>query len=126
MNENKFDNMGTVYSKFRPSYPEKFIEYLYSKIALSKDSIIADIGSGTGILTKQLLEQGSRVFAVEPNDDMRKIADMTLGEFSGYVSVKATAENTAILPNCVDFITAAQSSFIGLIKLCLKMSVKGY
>jgi len=37
-------------------------------------SVIADIGSGTGILTKLLLEKKLTVFAIEPNDDMRGIA----------------------------------------------------
>ncbi len=67
MNENKFNGMGKIYSKYRPSYPFNFIDYLFTDVGISKNSIIADIGSGTGILTGQLLEKGSKVYGVEPN-----------------------------------------------------------
>ena len=55
MNESKFDGMGAVYSQYRPSYPNEFIEYLYTEVGISENSVIADIGSGTGILTQLLL-----------------------------------------------------------------------
>ncbi len=30
MNENKFNGMGKIYSKYRPSYPINFIDYLFT------------------------------------------------------------------------------------------------
>lgn len=57
MNETKFNGKGEIYSRFRPSYPQEFIEYLYSEIDVTEKSVVADVGSGTGILTKQLLEK---------------------------------------------------------------------
>ncbi|MFR1709510.1 MAG: class I SAM-dependent methyltransferase [Clostridium sp.] len=74
MNENKFNGMAKIYSKYRPSYSFNFIDYLFTNVGISQSSIIADIGSGTGILTKQLLEKGSKVYGIEPNADMRVIA----------------------------------------------------
>lgn len=109
MNEKKFDGMGKIYSKYRPSYAEEFIDYLYSEVGLTEESVIADIGSGTGILTKQLLARKSKVFAVEPNDDMREIAQADLKHYKNFVSVNATAENTSLQPKSVDFITVAQA-----------------
>lgn len=109
MNENKFDGMGKIYAKFRPNYPQIFIDYLYNNVGITDKSVIADIGSGTGIMTKQLLERGSKVYAVEPNDDMRKIAENNLEEFNKYISVKGTAENTTLLDESIDFITVAQA-----------------
>lgn len=81
MNENKFNGMGKVYAQFRPSYPQAFINYLVLKVGINPDAVLADIGSGTGKLTRQLLEIGSRVFAVEPNADMREIAERDLSPF---------------------------------------------
>ena len=49
MNETKFNGMGKIYAKFRPTYPKEFIDYLYSDVGINADSIIADIGPGTGI-----------------------------------------------------------------------------
>lgn len=109
MNENKFDGKGLIYAQFRPGYPRAFMDYLCSTIGIVKGSVLTDIGSGTGILTRQLLEYGNVVYAVEPNDDMRKIAEDDLHAFPKFVSVKATAENTTLPDQSVDLITVAQA-----------------
>jgi len=101
--------MGEVYTKFRPSYPQAFIEYLHSRVGIGMDSVVADIGSGTGILTKQLLDLCKKVFAVEPNSDMRAVAEVGLSVCSNFSSINGTAENTTLDDNCVDFITVAQA-----------------
>jgi len=62
VNEAKFDGMGEIYAKFRPTYPKAFIEYLRSDVGFNKESTVADIGSGTGILTKQLLQITKNIF----------------------------------------------------------------
>lgn len=109
MNERKFDGKGRIYAQFRPGYPKAFMDWLCSTIGIVKGSVLADIGSGTGILTRQLLEYGNVVYAVEPNDDMRNIAEDDLRAFPNFVSVKATAENTTLPDQSVDFITVAQA-----------------
>jgi hypothetical protein len=53
----KFTDKAEVYAKYRPSYPLEYIEYLVSDVGLNEDCIIADIGSGTGIWSMQLLER---------------------------------------------------------------------
>jgi len=109
MNETRFDGKGKIYAKYRPTYPQEFIDYLCSDVGISNDSTIADIGSGTGILTKQLLNLDSKVYAVEPNSDMRAVAEAGLSHCSNFVSVNSTAENTTLDANSVDFITVAQA-----------------
>ena len=84
MNETKFDGMGKIYAQYRPSYPQSLIDYLFSDVDVTVDSRITDIGSGTGILTRQLLEKGSRVYAVEPNTDMRMTAEENLKAYPGF------------------------------------------
>jgi SAM-dependent methyltransferase len=61
----RFSDRVENYVKYRPGYPSNFIDYLYVNTGFSKDSIIADIGSGTGILTRLLLDRGGRVLGVE-------------------------------------------------------------
>jgi len=109
VNESKFDGIGEKYAQYRPDYPKEFIDYLYADVGVSKKSVIADIGSGTGILTKQLLDKGSRVFAIEPNDDMRAIAETYLSGYCDFVSVSGSAENTSLDAGSMDFITVAQA-----------------
>lgn len=122
MNEEKFTGKAEIYKKYRSSYPKDLIDYLYSEIGLCKDSVIADIGSGTGKFSRLLLEKGSHVFCVEPNDDMRRIAENDLGDTNGfrnYISINAPAENTGLKEGSIDFVTSAQAFHwfdIGLFK----------
>lgn len=109
MNEEKFTGKGTLYAKFRPTYPRDFIEYLYSEACLPDQSVIADIGSGTGIMTALLLEKGNPVFAVEPNEDMRRVAGENLRNFPLFTSVAASAEHTTLPDHSIDLITVAQA-----------------
>jgi len=98
-----------TYVRFRPSYPKKVIETLERECGLTHDSVIADIASGTGIFTKLLLENGNRVFGVEPNAEMRRAGEEFLAAYPNFTSVDGTAEATALEPGSVDFVTAAQA-----------------
>ncbi len=104
-----FTGKADLYSKFRPSYPNEYINYLLSENHLSEGSVIADIGSGTGILTKLLLEKKLTVIAIEPNDDMRGISEKSLKVYDQYKSINAIAENTSLKNNSADLITVAQA-----------------
>ena len=108
-NEDRFTNKADLYKNFRPSYPQELVDYLYSQVGFTKDSKIADIGSGTGIFSRLLIERGSFVYCVEPNEDMRRTAKVELPEYHNFVSVNASAENTRLPDKNVDFITVAQA-----------------
>jgi SAM-dependent methyltransferase len=105
----KFSGKADVYSKSRPSYPTEYIDYLLSVNSLNKTSRIADIGSGTGILTRQLLERGVSVAAVEPNDDMRTKAEQDLQQYEHFTSIKGSAEDTSLPDKSIDIVIAAQA-----------------
>jgi len=109
MSEERFTGKAELYKKYRPSYPKEFVDYLYSQVGFNDSSIVADIGAGTGIFSRLILERGSTVYCVEPNDDMRQIAEKDLAEFENFVSVKAPAENTGLAKLSIDFVTAAQA-----------------
>ncbi|MEH7492268.1 class I SAM-dependent methyltransferase [Neobacillus niacini] len=103
----KFSGKANVYSRSRPSYPNEYIDYLLSVNSLNETSRVADIGSGTGILTRQLLERNVSVLAVEPNDDMRTKAEQDLQRFEQFTSIKGSAEETTLQDNSVDLVIAA-------------------
>ena len=108
-NEDRFSNKAEFYKKFRPTYPKELIDYLYSQIGFNSENVIADIGSGTGIFSRLLIEQGSFVYCVEPNEDMRLAGETDLFEFDNFASVNGNDKNTG-LPNAnVDFITVANA-----------------
>ncbi len=109
MNEKKFDGMGKIYAKFRPTYPNQLFDYLYTNTGFTSQSVIADIGAGTGIFSKKLLEKNSTVIAIEPNLDMSKTATQILSSFPNFSVINAPAERTTLKDNSVDFITVAQA-----------------
>ncbi len=71
---------------------------------------MADVASGTGMLTRMFLENGNRVFGVEPNDDMRKAGEQLLAGYPRFNSVAGTAEATTLPDHSVDIVTAAQAA----------------
>lgn len=94
-NENKFNGKAVFYSG-RPTYPKECIDYLVNKFSLRSDSIIADIGAGTGILTKHFLDLGCSVYAVEPNEDMFEVLNQNLSHYQNIIFLNSCAENTTI------------------------------
>lgn len=105
----RFSNRVDTYVRARPSYPPEVLDLLVERCGLTSQAVVADVGSGTGILTRLLLERGATVFAVEPNTAMRAAAEGTLGNFPGFTSVAATAEATTLPDRSVDLVTAAQA-----------------
>ena len=58
----------------RPAYDMGLINKIMEHMGVAISNVsIADVGAGTGQLTKVLAEMGcSNILAVEPNDEMRK------------------------------------------------------
>lgn len=105
----RFSNRVENYVKYRPSYPSEMLDLFRDEMNLTKDSIVADIGSGTGISARIFLENGNAVFGVEPNRAMREAAEEFLKDFPRFKSVDGTSENTNLTDNSVDFVIAAQA-----------------
>jgi ubiquinone/menaquinone biosynthesis C-methylase UbiE len=106
----RFSSRVENYVRFRPSYPKEVIEVLRTNCSLTPDQIVADIASGTGLFTRLLLENGNRVFGVEPNKDMRQAGELYLAGFPNFTSVNGTAESTMLPDQSVDLITCAQAA----------------
>jgi ubiquinone/menaquinone biosynthesis C-methylase UbiE len=106
----RFSSRVEQYVRYRPSYPKEVLNLLRDKCGLTPDSVIADVASGTGIFTKLLLENGNRVFGVEPNAEMRRAGEEYLASYSRFTSVAGTAEATTLSDHGVDMVTAAQAA----------------
>jgi len=104
-----FKEKAADYTASRPDYPAAFFETLKTICPPQEDTTVADIGSGTGILTEALLRSGYRVTAIEPNTEMRQMSDLRLGQLPGYRSLAGSAENTSLPSASVHLITAAQA-----------------
>ena len=106
----RFSSRVENYIRYRPGYPPAILELLKSECGLAPDSVIADIGSGTGKLSEIFLKNGNRVFAVEPNPNMRQAGEKYLAGYPGFISVEGAAEATTLAAQSINFVTAGQAA----------------
>ena len=97
------------YARYRPGYPSEVLDLLRERCGLTEESEIADVGSGTGALARLFLENGNRVFGVEPNPEMRLAGERLLRRYGRFTSVAARAEDTTLPDGSVDLVTAGQA-----------------
>jgi SAM-dependent methyltransferase len=107
--KSRFTDRVSLYQQYRPSYPVAAFDFIAEASQLDANSKVADIGSGTGISAKILLEKGFEVFAVEPNDSMRMAAEDDLRLYPKFHSIAASAENTSLDSESIDIVVAAQA-----------------
>lgn len=105
----RFSDRVEDYVKYRPHYPEAIIAYLATTYSFTSSWDVADIGSGTGISTELFLGNGNRVFAVEPNAEMRGKAEEIFSPDAHFVSIDGTAEATGLAAGSVRLIVAGQA-----------------
>ncbi len=105
----RFSDRVENYVKYRPSYPPKVVDELLAKGVITTNSVIADIGSGTGKFSELLVKKGVKVFGIEPNEDMRKAGENFLSSYSIFQSLSGTAEATNLPEKSIDVITVAQA-----------------
>jgi SAM-dependent methyltransferase len=105
----RFSNRVENYVRYRPHYPPGVLDILRENIGLNPETVIADVGSGTGISAELFLRHGHPVFAVEPNRGMRAAAEQILAGFAGFRSIAGTAEATTLPETSVDCVVAAQA-----------------
>lgn len=102
----RFSSRVEDYVRYRPSYPSGVTELLTRECGLTAPSRIADIGSGTGLLSRLFLDLGCEVFGVEPNREMRRAGEQALGGNPRFCSIDGRAEATTLPAASVDFVTA--------------------
>lgn len=105
----RFSSRAADYARYRPGYPPPAIALLRERCGLAPQAQVADVGSGTGLLTQSLLASGAQVFAVEPNDSMRAAAETQLAGVAGFHSIKGSAEATTLPSLSIDLWVAGQA-----------------
>ncbi|WP_310603996.1 class I SAM-dependent methyltransferase [Anaerosporobacter sp.] len=107
MNIDNFTNRAEAYSKGRPGYTSECIDKIIE--LAPTNAVFADIGAGTGKLTKELAERGYTIYAVEPNKDMRTQLSVAVDTYTNVKIIDGSAENTTLPDNCIDAITVAHA-----------------
>jgi SAM-dependent methyltransferase/Icc-related predicted phosphoesterase len=100
-----YDGLAKRYSRARPSYPPDSIAHL----RVGAGDIVADIGAGTGIFTRQLAASlaEARVVGVEASEDMYREAQRISAGIPNVSFIQGTAEALPFDDNSVRILTAA-------------------
>jgi SAM-dependent methyltransferase len=105
----RFSGRADVYARYRPRYPIGLIRTLEQEIKFDREKIVADVGSGTGLLAELFVLHGNRVYCVEPNPEMRSMALQKLSTYPNFASVSGSAEATTLERDSVDLVTVGQA-----------------
>ncbi|HEY4016851.1 MAG TPA: class I SAM-dependent methyltransferase [Polyangiaceae bacterium] len=105
----RFSDRVDDYVRYRPSYPAELGDLFVRVCGLGPGRVVADVGSGTGILSRMLLATGARVIGVEPNAPMRAAAERAFSGDANFASVAGSAESTTLETESVDAIAAGQA-----------------
>lgn len=105
----RFSSRVDNYIRYRPGYPLQLLGLLARECGLTPASAVADIGSGTGLLSRPFLDNGNLVYGVEPNREMRLAGEALLRDHARFRSLAATAEQTGLPAASVDLVIAGQA-----------------
>ncbi len=115
-----FSGLAGAYSQGRPDYPPQAAAYVFGLLAPGTTAPqVADIGAGTGKFSAALaayarsgarpdLEQ-TRIWAVEPNADMRRQSEADLAAYDDVCSVAGSAEDSTLPAGSIDLVVCAQA-----------------
>jgi SAM-dependent methyltransferase len=105
----RFSSRAEAYARGRPGYPREMLALLERECGLRPEWRVADIGSGTGLLSRLFLSYGCDVFGVEPNADMRVAGEREMAGEARFYSVNGRAEATGLPDASCDLAVAGQA-----------------
>lgn len=105
----RFSTKAHLYARYRWEYAPEAIDALVEIAGLHPDARVVDIGSGTGALCQPLLQAGMHVLGVEPNPEMRWLAEEKLAGFANFTSIDALSDDTGFAEHSVVLVTIGRA-----------------
>ncbi len=107
----RFSGLADLYARHRPGYPDEAIDLVVSYCGLGGDTLLVDVGCGTGIASRTFAARGVPVLGVEPNDEMRARAEAEPAPAGGPPPrfLPGRAEATGLPDGCAAAVLAAQA-----------------
>lgn len=105
-----FGNVAKNYAQFRNDLPIELLESLKLRGINFNNKKVADLGSGTGVLTRALHKEGAIVVGVEPSKELiqeAKELDKNAGNTIEYVN--AFSESTTLQEDTYDYVTVLRA-----------------
>jgi ubiquinone/menaquinone biosynthesis C-methylase UbiE len=97
-----------LYNKYRLPYSGEACTFIVNE-ANASHGIVADIGAGTGLLTRHFVGNVQKIYAIEPEREMRRVAYEMIGSREDIEYIDGVAENTKVPDQSVDLIVAANA-----------------
>jgi len=91
-----------LYDKYRLPYAREMVDDLLEHVGNTE--VLADIGAGTGQLSRLFVEKFKKIYAIEPNPSMRQVAQDGLKNYPHIKVIDAYAEDTTLSENSIDLI----------------------
>jgi SAM-dependent methyltransferase len=91
-----FNEVAAEYDRNRPTYPDALLDQACEVAGLGGGERVLEIGCGTGQLTRSLLARGLRVTALEPGDELIRLAEENLKDAGDVEFVHARLEDTRL------------------------------
>ena len=101
-----FGRAAATYEAGRPEYPAEAVEWMLEPVASRKPLQVADVGAGTGKLTRAVLALGADVVAIDPDTAMLEQLRVGLPEVR---TVEGTAERLPLPDASVDAVVLGQA-----------------
>lgn len=102
-----FGRVAAVYEAGRPEYPAEAVEWMLAPVASRAHPVrVADVGAGTGKLTRALREAGAEAVAIDPDAGM---LDQLRSAVPGVPTFVGTGERLPLPDGAVDAVVFGQA-----------------
>ena len=106
--ERRLGGLGAAYDTSRAGYAPRVFDVLERRAGLAPGAAVIELGCGTGLATRPLVERGARVTAIDPDAGMLELAARHLRNAATFVC--AGAESLPFADACFDLAVAAQAA----------------
>jgi SAM-dependent methyltransferase len=78
-----FGEVAELYDRHRPSYPDQLIDDVLHVAGVDGREAVLEVGAGTGKATTMVAARGIPVVAIEPSEEMARIARRNCSRYAG-------------------------------------------
>ncbi len=108
-NIDRFLGFADLYDKYRPTPPIELIPILTQMARIERPPCVVDIGCGTGLSTRIWADHADQVIGIEPNDEMRAVAEARSAAFPNIRYQKGFSTATGLPDASTDIVTVSQA-----------------
>lgn len=105
--ERSFDNAAADYELSRPIYMKELYDDIFKYKQINSGSNVLEIGIGTGKATLPILEKRCNFIALEPGEQLLKIANKKFKKYHNFLIHNQTLQDFIFPANSFDFIYSA-------------------